>query len=88
MFWVAPIIGGVLAALFTRYVMDAEDMGPGAVEPNRCRPSGRTAAVVEPGTGDAGDAGRAGHAASAAGDLTAGRPGPQSNRRARRTPVG
>ena len=32
MFWVAPIIGAVLAALFTRYVMDNEEV-PGAVEP-------------------------------------------------------
>ena len=32
LFWLAPIIGAVLAALFTRYVMDNEE-GPGAVEP-------------------------------------------------------
>src|SRR4029079_13654981 len=27
MFWVAPILGAVLAALFTRYVMDDDEIG-------------------------------------------------------------
>ena len=47
MFWVAPIIGAVLAALFTRYVMDAEDMGPGAVEPEPLPPVEPDVVVVE-----------------------------------------
>jgi len=47
MFWVAPIIGAVLAALFTRYVMDNEDMGPGAVEPEPLAPVAPDVVVVE-----------------------------------------
>ena len=60
MFWVAPIIGAVLAALFTRYVMDAEDMGPGAVEPEPLPPVARRRRGRD---GRDGRPGRAGHAA-------------------------